>query len=287
MRVAALSRGQQVMAVGYESEGDRHLRPIDRVRRRWFNDADGPRSVLIEARGMHHDPEARMGTQMQKESATQTPGTRTVETTLEVVILPVADVERSKRFYGDLGWRLDADFSNGDWRAVQMTPPGSHCSVIFGKDFTTAAPGSVKGTFLVVDDLEAARTQLRERGADVGEVFHFEGPLRVSGTNGRAPGADPQGRSYSSWAEFSDPDGNTWLLQEIKTRLPGRGLSLDVATLTELMKEAEQRHGGYEATAPKHHWSDFYAAFVVARQQGRTSDEAYQDGVRNVEASLR
>ena len=139
----------------------------------------------------------------------------------------MSDVDRAKRFYEGLGWRLDADFASGDdWRLVQMTPPGSPCSVIFGKGFTTAAPGSVQGTFLVVDDIEAARAELIGHGVDVSEVFHFDGNLlRVAGTKGRVPGPDPEGRSYCSFASFSDPDGNSWLLQEVKTRLPGRGLS--------------------------------------------------------------
>ena len=145
---------------------------------------------------------------------------------LEVVVLPVADVDRAKRFYGSLGCRLDADFAAGeDWRLVQMTPPGSPCSIMFGKGFTTAVPGSVQGTFLVVDDIEAARAELIGYGVDVSEVFHFEGPLRAVGTKGRAPGKDPQGNSYRSWVSFSDPDGNGWLVQEVKTRLPGRGFS--------------------------------------------------------------
>jgi catechol 2,3-dioxygenase-like lactoylglutathione lyase family enzyme len=195
---------------------------------------------------------------------------------LEVVVLPVSDVDRAKRFYEGLGWRLDADFSNGkDWRAVQLTPPGSPGSVIFGKGVTTAVPGSVQGTFLIVDDIEASRAELVRRGADVSEVFHFDGPLHVDGTKGRVPGKDPEGQSYRSWASFSDPDGNSWMLQEIKTRLPGRGLSnLDVATLTELLQETEKGHGAYEPTAPKHHWSGWYAAYVVAREQGKTPEEA-------------
>ena len=203
----------------------------------------------------------------------------TVDMKLEVVVIPVSDVDRAKRFYGGLGWRLDADFAAGDdWRAVQMTPPGSPCSVIFGKGFTTAVPGSVQGTFLVVDDIEAARAELIRHGVDVSEVFHFDGALHVAGTKGRAPGKDPQGNSYRSWASFSDPDGNGWLLQEVKTRLPGRGLSsMDVATLTELLRETEEHHGEYEATAPKHHWSDWYAAYIVARQHGRTPEEAAKD----------
>ena len=210
--------------------------------------------------------------------------TQTVETKLEVVIIPVSDVDRAKAFYGSLGWRLDADFTNGDdWRALQMTPPGSPCSIIFGKGVTTAVPGSVQGTFLVVDDVAKARAALTEQGADVSEVFHFDGTLRVGGTKGRVPGPDPEGHSYRSWASFSDPDGNTWMLQEIKTRLPGRGFGVDVATLTDLLRETETRHGDYESTAPKHHWSGWYAAYIVARERGRTSDEAAQDAALHME----
>ena len=142
---------------------------------------------------------------------------------LEVVIIPVSDVDRAKSFYQGLGWRLDADFTNGDdWRALQLTPPGSPCSIIFGKGVTTAAPGSVQGTFLIVEDIEAARAELIGYGVDVSEIFHFDGTLRVVGTKGRVPGPDPERGSYLSFASFSDPDGNGWLLQEIKTRLPGR-----------------------------------------------------------------
>ena len=225
-------------------------------------------------------------TQMSKESATEAAGAGIVETKLEVVILPVSDVERSKRFYMSLGWRLDADFASGDdWRAVQLTPPGSPCSVIFGKNFTAAVPGSVQGTFLIVDDIKAARAALVARGVEVSEVFHFEGPLNVIGTKGRVPGPDPQGRSYSSWASFSDPDGNSWMLQEITTRLPGRGFGVDVATLTDLLREAEQHHGEYEPTAPKHHWSGFYAAYVVARERGKTPEEAAKDGALQIQKS--
>ena len=217
-------------------------------------------------------------TQPSNQNATGVAGAGNVDTKLEVVIIPVSDVERAKRFYGNLGWRLDADFSAGDdWRAVQLTPPGSACSIIFGKGVTTATPGSVQGTFLIVDDIAAARTQLIERGAQVSEAFHFEGPLHVSGTTGRVPGPDPQGSSYRTWASFSDPDGNSWMLQEIKTRLPGRGLSFDVATLTDLLRETEEHHGEYEATAPKHHWSGWYAAYIVARERGRTPAEAAKD----------
>jgi catechol 2,3-dioxygenase-like lactoylglutathione lyase family enzyme len=210
-----------------------------------------------------------------------------VDTKLEVVVIPVSDVDRAKRFYGSLGWRLDADFSDGeDWRAVQMTPPGSQCSVIFGKGVTTAAPGSVQGLLLIVSDIGAARAELIGDGVDVSEVFHFEGNLHVTGTKGRAPGPDPEGHSYRSWASFSDPDGNGWLLQEIKTRLPGRGLGMmDLATLTELLRETEERHGKYEPTAPKHHWSRWYAAYIDARERGRAPDEAARDAALHVEGA--
>lgn len=225
-----------------------------------------------------------MSAQISNPDTTPLPTGAAVETKLEVVIIPVSDVDRAKRFYGDLGWRLDADFAAGDsWRGVQMTPPGSPCSVIFGKGVTTAAPGSVQGTFLIVDDVEAARAQLRRQGADVSEVFHFDGPIRVVGTEGRVAGKDAEGRSYRSWASFTDPDGNGWLLQEITTRLPGRGFSTDVATLTDLLREAEENHGKYEPTAPKHHWSQWYAAFIVARERGRTPEEAAREGALRVE----
>ena len=229
-------------------------------------------------------------TQMSTEHATQVPTAAAVDLKLEVVVIPVSDVDRAKRFYQSLGWRLDADFSNGqDWHLVQMTPPGSPCSVMFGKGFTAAAPGSVQGTFLVVDDVEAAREELVRHGVDVSEVFHFDGNLlRVAGTKGRVPGPDPEGRSYFSFASFSDPDGNSWLLQAVKSRLPGRGLSsIDVPTMTELLREAETHHGSYEATAPKHHWSDWYAAYIVARERGRTPEEAAKDGAVHMEKTGR
>ena len=134
---------------------------------------------------------------------------------LEVVTLPVSDVDRAKRFYEDLGWRMDADIVVGeDFRVVQLTPPHSQCSIAFGKGLTTAEPGTVQRLILAVDDIDAAREGLMSRGAEVSEVFHLAG--------GRVPGPDPQGRSYQTYASFSDPDGNAWLLQEIKTRLPGR-----------------------------------------------------------------
>ena len=207
----------------------------------------------------------------------------TVDLKLEVIVVPVSDVDRAKRFYGELGWRLDADFSNGpDWRVVQMTPPGSPCSIHFGKGITTAVPGSFKNMYLVVSDIAAARSELMSRGADVSDPFHF---TSIGGT--RVDGADPEGRSYGSFAAFSDPDGNTWLLQEIKTRLPGRGTNPDVSSLTELLREAEDRHGKYEPTAPKHHWSTWYAAYVVARERGKTPDDAASEGAQYTESRNR
>ena len=202
--------------------------------------------------------------QMVKDTAV--PAAATVDLKLEVVVIPVADVDRSKRFYEGLGWRLDIDFANGpDFRAVQMTPPGSPCSIHFGKGITTAEPGSIRNLYLAVSDMAAARAELIQRGADVSEPFHFP-----SLGGAPLPGPHPEGRSYSTHATFSDPDGNSWLLQEITTRLPGRGFSnLDVATLTELLKDAENGHGQYEPTAPKHHWSDWYAAYIVARAEGQ------------------
>ena len=223
-------------------------------------------------------------TQMSNAHATQIPTAATVDLKLEVVVIPVADVDRAKRFYEGLGWRLDADFAAGEnWRGVQMTPPGSPCSIHFGKGITTAAPGSIPNLYLVVSDMEAARRELIGRGVGVTDAFHyaaFGGP--------RVPGPDPDGRSYGTYATFSDPDGNSWLLQEVKTRLPGRGLSnLDVPTLTELLQEAEKHHGEYEPTAPKHHWSDWYAAYIVAREQGRTPEEAARDGALHMESTRR
>jgi catechol 2,3-dioxygenase-like lactoylglutathione lyase family enzyme len=211
------------------------------------------------------------------------PAAATVDLKLEVVVIPVADVERSKRFYEGLGWRVDGDFRNGpDWRAVQMTPPGSACSIHFGTSITTAEPGSSRNLYLVVADMEKARAELLERGVDVSEAFHF---TSIGGT--RLPGRDPDGRSYNTYATFSDPDGNGWLLQEITTRLPGRGFSsLDVPTLTDLLKEAETGHGRYEPTSPTHHWSDWYAAYVVTRAEGRTPEEASTAATRHVDALL-
>ena len=215
-----------------------------------------------------------------------------VELKLEVVVLPVSDVDRAKRFYAGLGWRPDADFAfDNGFRVVQFTPPGSACSVQFGAKMTSAAPGSAQGNYLTVADIEAARGELAARGVKVSEVFHAGAPgaqFQPDGTSGRVSGPAPDHATYRSFATFSDLDGNSWLLQEITTRLPGRGLSnMDVATLTELLRETENRHGEYEPTAPKHHWSAWYAAYLVARQNGRTPEDAAKDAALHLEGDRR
>ena len=206
---------------------------------------------------------------------------------LEAFVIPVSDVDRAKRFYQNLGWRLDADFAfDNGFRVIQFTPPGSGCSIQFGARVTSAAPGSARGLYLVVSDIEAARDELASHGVEVSEVFHPGAPgvqFQDDDTSARISGPAPDHLSYRSYATFSDQDGNGWILQEVTTRLPGRGLSLDLATLTELLRDAEQHHGEYEPTAPKHHWSDWYAAYILARQNGKTPDEAAKDAVLNVE----
>ena len=207
----------------------------------------------------------------------------------EVVVIPVADVDRSKNFYTKLGWRLDADFpfDNG-FRVVQFTPPGSGCSVQFGTKITSAAPGSAQGLYLIVSDVAAARKDLVARGIEVSAVFHSGTPgaqFKTDGS-GRISGPAPEHATYNSFATLRDPDGNGWLIQEITTRLPGRGLgNLDVATLTKLLEEAEQHHSEYEPTAPKHRWSAWYAAYIVARQRGNTPQEAAQEGKIRIEGA--
>jgi catechol 2,3-dioxygenase-like lactoylglutathione lyase family enzyme len=216
-------------------------------------------------------------------------GAARVDMKFEVIVTPVADVDRSRAFYTKLGWRLDADFpfDNG-FRVVQFTPPGSGCSVQFGTKITTAAPGSAQGLYLIVSSVESARKELAARGIEVGEVFHTLKPgaqFRPE-SNGRVSGPDPGHRSYFSFATFSDPDGNSWLFREITTRLPGRGLgNLDVSALTELLIETEQHHGEYEPTAPKHHWSGWYAAYIVAREDGKTPKEAAELAKLHIEGA--
>jgi catechol 2,3-dioxygenase-like lactoylglutathione lyase family enzyme len=211
------------------------------------------------------------------ETAIEPARARTLDMKLEVVAIPVSDVERAKRFYGRLGWRLDGDFVVGDtFRGVQFTPPGSSCSIHFGKGVTPAAPGSARGLFLVVSDIEAARAELIDRGIAVGEVFHVAGP-------GQPPlkGRDPAGRSYASYAAFSDPDGNSWLLQEIKVRLPGRvdeGVTTftSAAALAAAMRRAAAAHGEHEKRTGKHDttgWPDWYAEYIAAEQAGKPLPE--------------
>jgi len=212
-----------------------------------------------------------------------------VDMKFEVVVIPVADVDRSKEFYTKLGWRLDADFpfTNG-FRIVQFTPPGSGCSVQFGTKITTASPGSAQGLYLIVSDVETARKELVARGIGVSDVFHAGTPgaqFQIDGS-GRISGLAPEHATYGSFATFRDPDGNGWLLQEVTTRLPGRGLgNLDVATLTALLQETEEHHSEYEPTAPKHQWSAWYAAYIVARQNGKTPEEAARDGKIHIEGA--
>jgi catechol 2,3-dioxygenase-like lactoylglutathione lyase family enzyme len=204
-----------------------------------------------------------------------------VDMKFEIVVIPVSDVDRAKEFYAKLGWRLDADFAAGaDYRVIQFTPPGSGCSVIFGKNVTPAAPGSAQGLYLIVSDIQAARKALLDRGVQISEVFHNGGVY--AGTDEaylsgrvRASGPDPEHRSYRSFASFSDPDGNGWLFQEITTRLPGR---IDSATTTfasandlaGAMRRAEAAHGEHEKRIGKADpdWPDWYASYMVAEQAG-------------------
>jgi catechol 2,3-dioxygenase-like lactoylglutathione lyase family enzyme len=211
-------------------------------------------------------------TQVPSETAIETRRARRVDMKLEVVVIPVSDVERAKRFYGGLGWRLDADFIIGDaFRVVQFTPPGSPCSIHFGTGVTSAVSGSARNLYLVVSDIEAARAELVDRGVDVSEVFHRAGP-------GKPPlsGRDPERRSYTSFATFSDPDANSWLLQEVTTRLPGRVEAGDTTftTATELasaLRRAEAAHGEHEKRTGQRDadWPNWYAEYIVREQAGK------------------
>jgi catechol 2,3-dioxygenase-like lactoylglutathione lyase family enzyme len=215
---------------------------------------------------------------------------------LEVVIIPVSDVDRAKSFYEKLGFRLDIDYApNGEFRVIQFTPPGSETSIIFGKGITSAKSSLAESLVLAVNDIDAAREDLIARGVNVSEVFHYAGgPFNNSTKNPHVVGRDPEGRSYFSFASFEDPDGNGWLLQEITTRLPGRewkptrSQGIDVATLAELLHETEQHHGEYEKTHAKHNWWDWYAAYLSARENGNSSAQAaaaadrYMDEVKRI-----
>jgi catechol 2,3-dioxygenase-like lactoylglutathione lyase family enzyme len=183
---------------------------------------------------------------------------QSLEMRLEIVVVPVSDVDRAKRFYGGLGWRLDADFAaSDDFRVIQFTPPGSGCSVIFGKNVTAAAPGSARGLYLIVSDIKAARAELSARGVEVSEAFHDAGDAHAGADEPylfgriRVAGLDPEHRSYRSFASFTDPDGNGWLLQEITSRLPGRvdtpGATFTSATeLATALRRVAAAHGEHE-----------------------------------------
>jgi predicted enzyme related to lactoylglutathione lyase len=200
---------------------------------------------------------------------------------LEVIVIPVADVDRAKQFYGALGWRLDADFAFDDgFRVVQFTPPGSAASVIFGTNVTPAAPGSAKGIYLVVSDIEAARKDLLSRGVNVSEPFHSGGDVHTGADEPylfgsvRVGGPDPERRSYFSLASFSDPDGNGWVLQEVTVRLPGR-MEADTtftsaAELAAALRRAAAAHGEHEKRTGGHdvNWPDWYAEYIVREQAG-------------------
>jgi catechol 2,3-dioxygenase-like lactoylglutathione lyase family enzyme len=213
---------------------------------------------------------------------TSDPSVAAVAMKFEIVVIPVSDVQRAKEFYAKLGWRLDADFDNGkDFRVIQFTPPGSGCSIIFGKNVTAAAPGSAQGLYLIVSDIEAARADLLARGVAIGEVFHGEDNV-YSGPDEpylfgriRVAGPDPEHRSYRSFASFKDPDGNGWIFQEITARLAGR---LDPAATTfasasdlaSALRRAEAAHGKHEAKTGQHdaNWPDWYARYMAAEQAG-------------------
>jgi catechol 2,3-dioxygenase-like lactoylglutathione lyase family enzyme len=199
---------------------------------------------------------------------------------LEVVVVPVADVDRAKNFYKALGWREDADFVTGaDFRVVQLTPPGSACSVIFGTGVTSAAPGSTDGLQLVVDDIEAARSELASRGAEVSEVFHDAGGVfHHAGTEGRAAGPASGRQSYGSWVSFRDPDGNNWFVQEVTTRLPGRVMPApaaydSAADLAEALRRAAAAHGRHEEETGQADpdWPDWYAQYMVDERNARAT----------------
>jgi catechol 2,3-dioxygenase-like lactoylglutathione lyase family enzyme len=224
---------------------------------------------------------ANLKNEIRSNDARDASGAR-VNMKLEVVVIPVSDVDRAKEFYARLGWRLDADFATGDdFRVIQFTPPGSGCSVIFGKNVTAAPPGSAQGLYLIVSDIEAARDELLRRGVKISEVFHDAGGV-YAGTDEpylfgrlRVSGPDPEHRSYRSFASFSDPDGNGWLFQEVTTRLPGR---IDPATTTfasandlaSALRRAAAAHGQHEARTGQAdpNWPDWYAEHMVREQAG-------------------
>jgi len=203
-----------------------------------------------------------------------------VDLKLEAFAIPVADVDRAKAFYAGLGWRLDADFAfDNGFRVVQLTPPGSPCSIQFGTKLTSAAPGSAQGLYLIVSDIDAARGALAARGARISEVFHAGVPgaqFQPEGTSGRLSGPAPGHKTYSSYATFSDPDGNRWLLQEVTARLPGRvdageASFTSAADLASALRRAAAAHGEHEKRTPGPHddWPEWYAAYIMAERTGQ------------------
>ena len=218
-----------------------------------------------------------------KESSTARPENVPYTAKLEVVVIPVSDVDRAKEFYQRLGWRLDADSASGkDFRVIQFTPPGSGCSVIFGKNVTPAAPGSAQGLYLIVSDIEAARQELLGRGVVVSEVFHGAAGVYTGADEPylfgrkRVSGPDAEHGSYRSFVSFHDPDGNGWLFQEVTMRLPGR---IDPATTTfasandlaNALRRAAAAHGEHEKQigAADPNWPDWYADYMVREQAGK------------------
>jgi catechol 2,3-dioxygenase-like lactoylglutathione lyase family enzyme len=223
-----------------------------------------------------------MSAEVLEKTAAATPRARAADMKLEIVVIPVSDVDRAKNFYASLGWRLDADFAGPEFRVIQFTPPGSGASVIFGKNVTAAAPGSAQGLYLIVSDIEAARADLIARGVKVSEAFHRAGDVHTGPDEPylfgrrRVPGADPARGSYRSFASFNDPDGNGWLFQEITARLPGRidaeeTAFATAADLAAALKRASAAHGEHEKRTGGHdaNWPDWYADYMVREQAGR------------------
>jgi catechol 2,3-dioxygenase-like lactoylglutathione lyase family enzyme len=210
-------------------------------------------------------------TQVHSETTIEAPRARSVDMKLEVVVIPVSDVDRAKRFYSNLGWRLDADIvASDEFRVVQFTPPGSPCSIHFGTGITSAAPGSAQGLFLIVSDIEAARAEVADHDVDVSEVFHR------AGREGHLRSPHPQRQSYASFASFSDPDGNGWLFQEVTARLPGR-VDADDTTFTSsrdlasALRRAEAAHGEHEMRTGQRDadWPTWYAEYMINEQAGK------------------
>ena len=207
-----------------------------------------------------------------------------IDMKFEIVVLPVSDVDRAKKFYASLGWRLDADFDDGKgFRVIQFTPPGSGCSIIFGKNVTAAAPGSAQGLYLIVSDVDAARAELLRRGVEISEVFHEEGGVYAGPDEPylfgrrRVSGPDAARSSYRSFASFKDPDGNGWLFQEVTARLAGR-VDSNVTTFTSsselatALRRAAAAHGEHEKRNGGQHdvnWPDWYAEYIVREQSGK------------------